>query len=107
MIKCRCQIQQVINAKIVAYKELDTIVGRLTHHAACIIPMTGHFLSRIRAGLRTNNKWCQRIELLPGAIKDQILWLKLLDLAYSGISMNFHASAPPTSDIGSILANTD
>ena len=81
------QIQQVIDARIVAYKELDTIVGRLTH-AACIIPMAGHFLSRIRAGLRTNNKWCRRIELSDEAIKDLVLWLKLLDKAHQGISMN-------------------
>ena len=81
------QINTVIETRFAAYKDLDTIVGRL-NHAACIIPMSRHFLSRIRSCLRTSNKWCKRIALTDEAIKDLILWLKLLVKAKEGISMN-------------------
>ena len=81
------QIQEAINTRFIAYIDLDNIVGRL-NHAACIIPLSRHFLSRIRSCLRTSNKWCRRIALTNEAINDLILWLKLLCKANEGISMN-------------------
>jgi hypothetical protein len=88
------QIQAAIKARATSFKELDTIIGRL-NHAACIIPMARHFLSRIRACLRSKNKWCRSIPLTEDAILDLALWLKLLSAAEAGLSMNLLSFRAP------------
>jgi hypothetical protein len=81
------EIKDFIRHKGGAKEELETLEGQL-NHAAYVIPLARHFLTRIRAAknLRTNKKsWIKSTRLF---LADPLLWLELLRRAKIGISMN-------------------
>ena len=87
-------IENFIKTKGGAKEDLDTLEGQL-NHAAYVIPLARHFLTRLRAASnsRTNKKsWIKLTRLL---LADFRLWLELLRRANIGISMNLIVTRRP------------
>jgi hypothetical protein len=88
------EIKNFIRRKGGAKEELETLEGQL-NHAAYVIPLARHFLTRIRAAKnsRTNKKsW---VKATPLFLADLVLWLELLRRANTGISMNLIVTRRP------------
>ena len=74
--------------------ELSSLVGRL-NHVAFIIPSARHFMSRLRElELRSKNR--RTVQLPDDVASDLRLWLRFLDRAAGGISMNLLSPRLPT-----------
>jgi hypothetical protein len=76
-------------------EELDALEGQL-NHAACVIPLARHFLTRLRAARnsRTNKKsW---VKLDKPTLADLILWTELLAKPHTGIPMNLTVTRRPS-----------
>ena len=87
-------IQRIIKEKGCLKEDLDTLEGQL-NHAAYVIPLARHFLTRLRAAKnsRMNKKtWINISRLL---LADLVLWLELLRRANIGISMNLIVTRRP------------
>jgi hypothetical protein len=69
------------------FGQLETTVGRL-NHAAYIIPLSRHFLHRIRLRLRVRKHKKQALSLTQSELDDFSLWVFFLSQARAGISMN-------------------
>ena len=70
------------------------VVGRL-NHVAFIIPSARHFMSRLRElELRSKNR--RTVQLPDDVASDLRLWLRFLDRAAGGISMNLLSPRLPT-----------
>jgi hypothetical protein len=81
------QIQEILDARgRTSKKTLEIVTGRL-NHAASVIPISRHFLSRIHFSL-SKMKEFKRYYLPNQVLKDLKLWLKILQKANSGISLN-------------------
>jgi hypothetical protein len=80
-------ISDAILSRTITLGELHSLVGRL-NHAAYVIPLSRHFLGRLRQRLHfiLNNQ--QEITLSNQEIDDLSLWLHFLTEARAGISMN-------------------
>lgn len=90
----KSSLEQMIKTKGCAKGDLDTMEGQL-NHAAYIIPLARHFLTRIRAARlsRANKKsW---VKFTESVLADLALWLKLLAKAHTGISMNLIVTRRP------------
>ena len=75
--------------------DLETLVGQL-NHAAHIIPMARHFLSRVRHLMQTKIQGKSRLQL-PKAVADNLqLWMGLLTNANQGISINLIVTTQPS-----------
>jgi hypothetical protein len=75
--------------------DLETLVGQL-NHAAHIIPMARHFLSRVRHLMQTKIQGKSRLKL-PMAVADDLqLWMDLLTRANQGISINLIVTRQPS-----------
>jgi hypothetical protein len=80
-------LQAMVDSGTATFGDLDTAVGRL-NHAAHIIPLSRHFLNRLRLRLQTRRPTKQEITFSPAEIQDLRLWLHFLAQANAGISMN-------------------
>jgi hypothetical protein len=81
------QIQDILNDRgKISKKMLEVVVGRL-NHAASIILILRHFLSRLHFHL-SKMKDFKVYHLPKQALKDLELWLKILQKANTGISLN-------------------
>ncbi len=79
-------IQSMLSLKCVPFKLLESTVGRLLH-AALILPLARHFLSRIQRLLQHSSHFSQIF--LPNHIKEDLtLWLLILRKVHAGVSMN-------------------
>jgi hypothetical protein len=74
-------------------KVLEVIIGRL-NHAASILPMSRHFLSRITF-IAAKACYYKKIFLKQQLLEDLQLWLKILEKLKEGISMNLLTFRPP------------
>jgi hypothetical protein len=90
----RKTLEGIIKKGSCTKEDLDTLEGQL-NHAAYVIPLARHFLSRIRAARnsRTNKK--SQIKLDSAVLADLTLWLELLLKAHQGISMNLIVTRRP------------
>ena len=80
------QVEGVIAMKRIPYKTIAQLVGRL-NHVAYIIPSARHFMGRLRKLEAIADK--RRFAKITGeAKKDLRLWLRFLDQAREGISIN-------------------
>ena len=61
------QIETILLAKKSTHKELDSLIGRL-NHAGFIIPLSRHFLSRIR-GLKEKAKFHNMVSISNAIVK--------------------------------------
>ena len=87
-------LETIIEKKGCMKEDFDTLEGQL-NHAAYVIPLARHFLTRIRAARnsRTNKKsW---IKLTKGVTADLVLWRELLRRSNVGISMNLIVTRRP------------
>jgi hypothetical protein len=76
-------------------EELDTLIGRLNHTAA-IMPMSRHFLGRLRERIDRNAYRQATVRFAQDEIKDLRLWKSLLTKASIGISMNLIVARQPS-----------
>ena len=78
-----------------SFKELESLIGRLTY-ASYGIPLSRHFLDRLRLRLILCSDDTSVFTLTIAEIDDCIIWLKFLLLARKGISMNLLTIRNPT-----------
>jgi hypothetical protein len=77
------------------YQELATLVGRI-NHVAYIIPQARHFINRIRKDEQLAKKH-RTTKISKETKKDLTLWLKFINYASTGISINNIVFRKPTS----------
>ena len=87
-------IEKVINKLTISWEEAKTLVGRL-NHIGYIIPCARHFLNRIRRLEWIADKHGIAI-ITPDSNKDLKLWIKFLQRAQRGISINSVIFRVPT-----------
>ena len=79
----------------ITHQTLATLVGRI-NHVAYIIPQARHFINRIRRDEQRAQRH-RAVYLSTETKKDLKLWLKLIDYAKKGISINSVIFRTPTS----------
>jgi hypothetical protein len=93
-----CQeISDVLSSesKSVSKVLLESIIGRLTH-ASWVVPLSRHFLSKLRFKLNLFRFRNQTLRLSKEELEDLSLWLRFLSMARKGISMNGLTIRNPT-----------
>ena len=76
-------------------KHLESIIGRL-NHVAYVIPLSRHFLSRLRHRLHSIGSQRQLFRLSLEELEDLKLWLHFLQRARDGMSLNNLTLRKPT-----------
>ena len=76
------------------FQDLEQLVGRL-NHASFVVPITRHFLGRLRAPLDARGSRHNRIRLGTEVRSDLTLWKGILERANNGISMNLIVTREP------------
>ena len=89
------QVEEIITAKSVNYKTLESVLGRL-ENVAIIVKMFGHFLNNIRSLQLKASKTKHNQILTKNAIAELNLSQKFLKKAHEGISMNTLTFRKPT-----------
>jgi hypothetical protein len=79
-------ISDTILTKTITLGELHPLVGRL-NHAAYVIPLSRHFLGRLRQRLHFVQNNRQQVTLSDQEVADLVLWTPFLSAARAGISM--------------------
>jgi hypothetical protein len=82
-------------SKIVTRAELESVIGRLTH-ASWVVPLSRHFLSKLRYRLKGVRHRNQTFRLSQEDLDDLALWLDFLHMAREGISLNGLTMRNPT-----------
>ena len=80
-------LQEIIDTRKGTFGQLESTIGRL-NHAAYIIPLSRHFLNRIRLRLKVRKHKNQELSLTQAEVDDFDLWVFFLVQARQGISMN-------------------
>jgi hypothetical protein len=75
--------------------DLHTLVGRL-NHAAYVIPLSRHFLGRLRERLHRGLHARQYVLFNNEEVSDLLLWSRFLFAAHQGISMNLLTLRKPS-----------
>jgi hypothetical protein len=88
-------LQRFLRHQRCSHEDLDTLVGRLNHTAA-IIPLSRHFLGRIRERIDRDAFRKATIKFSRDELKDLLLWKRLLVKAAAGISLNLIVSRSPS-----------
>ena len=87
-------LSKMLDHKEGSYDELDTLVGRL-NHASFVLPMTRHFMGRLREALSPRLHKNRTVLLSPEAVKDLRLWKEILLRAHAGVSINLIVTREP------------
>jgi hypothetical protein len=88
-------ISDAIRTTHITLGKLTTLVGRL-NHAAYVIPLSRHFLGRLRQRLHLVHNANQEATLSHEDIADLMLWVRFLLTAREGISMNLLTLRKPS-----------
>jgi hypothetical protein len=80
-------LRETISSRRISNEGLLSLIGRL-NHVSFLIPLSRHFLTRLRRRLSTQRHGRQQISLSDEEINDLALWLDFLASASHGISMN-------------------
>ena len=88
-------IARIVREKGSTKGDLDTLEGQL-NHAAYVIPLARHFLTRLRAARNSKSNKKAHIKLTGPVLSDLNLWLELLRRANAGISMNLVVTRRPS-----------
>jgi hypothetical protein len=75
--------------------ELETLEGQL-NHTAHMIPMTRHFLTRIRELKDSKSNKLSKLLVLDAEAEDLKLWQEILARVHRGVSMNLIVIRQPT-----------
>ena len=83
-----CDLHVLIKSGETTIKALESIIGRL-NHAAYVIPLSRHFLNRLRSRLERMGPThpTQTFRLTMDELKDAELWVTFLAQARVGISL--------------------
>jgi len=87
-------ITKMLNNGCTTHKELQTLVGRLTH-LSVIMQLILHFLSRLRF-LESKSSNRRKVTISPPVLEDLKLAQKFLNKANKGINMNMLTFRKPT-----------
>lgn len=87
-------VHEIIDRRTVRKDELDSLIGRL-NHAAAIMPMTRHFIGRLRALNNSKTKGFKWFNIRGHVLHDLELWLSFLKKASEGLSLNTLVSRRP------------
>jgi hypothetical protein len=90
-----CNLRSIIARRQGTFGELETTDGRL-NHVAYIIPLSRHFLNRIRLQIKARKRKNQELSLAQDELDDFELWIVFLTQANKGISMNKITIRQPT-----------
>ena len=91
----RDDLELAIKKGTCPFQELEALVGRL-NHSTMVVPLTRHFLSRIRNRLAPKYRRGDRnIRLGCEAVDDMKLWLKILARANVGIPISLIVTRQP------------
>jgi hypothetical protein len=88
------EIQRFETEKGGTFQEFERLVGRL-NHSSFVMPMTRHFLGRLRAVLEPRRHQHSTVKLGPEECKDLALWRDLLKTANLGIPINLITTREP------------
>jgi hypothetical protein len=88
-------VLRILRRQSCSQEDLDTLVGRLNHTAA-IIPLSRHFLGRLRELIDRTAFRKATVRFPRDALKDLKLWKRLLTKAAAGISMNIIVARTPS-----------
>mmetsp|Transcript_3574 Transcript_3574/g.5530 ORF Transcript_3574/g.5530 Transcript_3574/m.5530 type:complete len:144 (-) Transcript_3574:188-619(-) len=80
-------IQSILDTNFSCQWDLAKLIGRL-NHTCFIIPHAWHFTSRIRHFTDTLATMRRRVSIPSPILADLRIWLKFLQYAANGISMN-------------------
>jgi hypothetical protein len=80
-------IRIIIKLGSVSRETLESVIGRL-NHASFVIPLSRHFLNRLRRFLKSSQQSKQQFTLATDDVTDLLLWLEFLQSAHDGISLN-------------------
>jgi hypothetical protein len=81
------ELGTIRHQRAMAFEELDSLVGKL-NHAAYLIPLARHFLTRFRKRIGRDHPPRQQLKIPRQVGQDAELWELLLPKASLGISMN-------------------
>jgi hypothetical protein len=84
---CSADLTTIVVLKRTTFGELKSTIGRL-NHVGYIIPLTCHFLTRLRLRIGKHRHKNQELSLNQAEIDDLDLWLDFLQQAQGGISLN-------------------
>jgi len=87
-------IHAILDSARASFTELEELIGRL-NHAGFIIPLARHFLGRLRTAQYAANHR-RHVKLTDDQCKDLQLWLRFLDKAQAGISLNLLSYRQPS-----------
>ena len=88
-------IHILLNTATTTLTELESTIGRL-NHVAYVIPLSRHFLSRLRYRLHSTGSPKQSFRLNRDELDDLALWLHFLQRARDGMSLNNLTLRKPT-----------
>ena len=88
-------LAKVIRDKRATLEDLMTLVGRL-NHAAHVIPLARHFLSRLHDKSQSDAHRKQHLRFTRNELLDLQLWEHFLRQAHDGISLNLLTIRSPT-----------
>jgi hypothetical protein len=88
-------LRSIIARRRGTFGESETTVGRL-NHVAYAIPLSRHFLNRVRLRLKARKHKNQELSLTQDELDDFELWLVFLAQVRKGISMNQITIRRPT-----------
>jgi hypothetical protein len=87
-------VWMMLLTEVCRYEAMETLVGRL-NHVCFIIPQARHFMSRLR-WLLLKSRRGRALQLRPQVLADLRLWLRFLQMAHKGISLNLVSFRVPT-----------
>ena len=89
-------LDATIKDKVTTVESLESTIGRL-NHASYLIPLSRHFLNRLRGRIPPGQRRKgQRVRLSRAEVDDLVLWRGFLTEAHSGMSMNLLTIRSPT-----------
>jgi hypothetical protein len=88
-------IRSLVEKRRCTGEDLETTIGRL-NHAAAVLPIARHFLSRIRGSLPSGGQKHYHVTLSLEAVEDFLLWIHILRRINKGISLNLLTTRQPT-----------
>jgi hypothetical protein len=79
--------EAIISSNTVSVDELESLIGQF-NHVSFLIPLSRHFLARLRHRLVKKQAGNQQITILRYEHEDLKLWVEFLAMPNPGISMN-------------------
>jgi hypothetical protein len=88
-------LQTITRNGTASFGDLDSTVGRL-NHAGYSIPLSRHFLNRLRLRILVRRPKRQQIKLSHDELEEFVLWIEFLGQARRGISLNCITTRTPS-----------